>query len=63
MSLATPVNVPLSQVPIELMPATATTEIKIAIRAYSIAVAPEMSRDNAEKSVRIRRIPPLVIDP
>jgi hypothetical protein len=51
--VANPEKVLFSQVPIAPMPAIAATEIKIAIRAYSIAVAPDPSRHSPENSARI----------
>ena len=52
-SLANPVKVPLSHVPIAVIAVIATVEIRMAIKAYSIAVAPVLSRNSAGKWCRI----------
>jgi hypothetical protein len=52
----TVVKVPLSEVPMLLTAAIITKAIPVAIKQYSMAVAPDWSLKNFEKSRRIQKL-------
>ena len=52
----TEVKVPLREVPMPLTAAIITKAIPVAIRQYSMAVAPDWSPKNFEKSRRIQKL-------